>query len=82
MRKVVRVPNEVVETYKAGKFYVEICKESDNTYTAYLHHEEYAIKCGMFGESIEDTTLDEFVALVMESLDEYIEDYKDEFFDD
>jgi hypothetical protein len=82
MRKAVRVPNEVIETYKVGKFYVEICKESDDTYTAYLHHEEYSIKMGMFGVGVGDVPYAAFVEYVFENLTEHIKLYKERFFDE
>ena len=67
--------------YKDG-FRVEIYLEpSDNTWESFLYHVDYGIKMGMFGWSAEDDTKDVFTDFVIDSVDEYIRIYKEEYMD-
>lgn len=51
------------------------------SYVAYLSHPDYGVKKFMFGLSPEQTSFDGFIEVVENSIDEYIEIYKEDYFD-
>lgn len=73
--------NISIETYdyKNG-FRVEIYLEpTDNTWQSFVYHVDCGIKLFMFGFDSEENTKDEFIDFVLDSLDEYVKLYKEEY---
>ena len=77
-----RIKNQVLRTYEHDGYIVEITRENccgHDSYAAYLGHPNIGIKEMMFGHDIETIELGLFIELVEVNLDEYIEDYKEEY---
>ena len=64
-------------------FRVDITYDSDTqTADAWIYHKDYGIKSLMFGSEItEDHTLNDFIEVVEGNVQEYMEDYCDEYMD-
>ena len=73
-------------TYEAENgFYVDIVHHTlrqngaEPLYEAYLYHKQYGIKSLMFGSN--DKDYQNFLAVVMNNLPQYMEYYEDDYFD-
>lgn len=77
----IEIKSEIIKEfiYKKNYNYVVYIKETINSYESYLQNEEYGVISLMFGVSKKGTKLDSFISLVNESLEEYIEIYKDSY---
>lgn len=61
-----------------GGFFVEVSSQKGAT-ELYLHHKDYGVKTLMYGFQ-ESGEVDE--ELMLSNIDEYIDDYKEQFFDE
>ena len=60
--------------------YVDIITVDHNTKEAYLFNEQYGVKSLMFG--IADGTYGDFIEMIASNVDEYIDDYRQEYMDE
>lgn len=72
-------PTITTQTYSTKKgFLVDIVTKSlKYEYEAWIYHEEYGIKDLMFGVPTEQQTYEEFLEIVFNNIDEYINYYVD-----
>lgn len=79
----VEIKSQIIKEfiYKSDIKYVVYIKETINTYEAYLQNEDYGVISLMFGVDKNKTKLDNFIIIVNNNLEEYIELYKQDYED-
>ena len=71
-------------TYECGGgFFVDIVENTrEKVHRAYIYHENYGIKSLMFGCPASTTKHHDFFEMVVAGIEEYKEDYINEYMDD
>lgn len=75
--KAMKKANVKTTTYQYKDFLIDIT-EDEEIREAWIYHKDYSIKSQMWGEPIDQTSFDDFIALVEENIEDYIESYKEE----
>lgn len=75
-------PTITTQTYSTKyHFLVDIVKKSNVfIYEAWIYHDQYGVKDLMFGIPTEQQTYEEFLEIVFNNIDEYIDSYVDNHF--
>lgn len=79
----VEIKSQIIKEfiYKSDIKYVVYIKETINSYEAYLQNEDCGVISLMFGIDKNQTKLDNFIIMVNDNLQEYIELYKQDYED-
>lgn len=75
--------NDFIKKYKYDKYedYVIYIKETSHCYEYYLQNEKYGIIALMFGVNKEETTLEDFMQIIVDIIGMDIKYYKKEYED-
>ena len=73
--------NDFIKKFEYGDYLVYI-KECSSHYESYLQHKEYGVLQLMWGiDKAKNITLEEYIEIVNNNLEEYIESYKKDYED-
>lgn len=71
-----------VMRYISGDYYIDIVTNNETeTREAWLQHKNYGISELMFGLEVKAVSPQRFIEIVEENLEQYKEDYADEYFE-
>lgn len=78
------IENEIIKTfiYSKNTAYIIYIKDYNNCYECYLQNKNYGIISLMFGVNKKETTMQEFIEVILANIDSHVKDYKETYEDD
>lgn len=74
------IGREVIKIYEKDDWIVEVWIVNDD-FEAWIQHKDYGIKSLMFGMPAQQQSTQDFMKIVENSIDEYVEYYANEYMD-
>ena len=75
------VKNDFIKKFEYGDYLIYI-KDCGSHYESYIQHIEYGVMVLMWGiDKAKNMTLEEYIEIVSNNLEEYIESYKEDYED-
>lgn len=79
----VTLPNLATQPFSYGEFFVEVSNSRNGCYEFWLSHKDYGVKKLMFGIPANDiSTIDDMSLLILNTIENYIDAYTEEFMDE